>query len=58
MFHHPAIGSNPNLHLMATRHGGHLGFLARRGQRFWVDEVALDFIGGLARRQAKIGMRA
>jgi predicted alpha/beta-fold hydrolase len=43
---------------MATRHGGHLGFLARRGQRFWVDEVALDFIGGLARRQAKIGMRA
>jgi predicted alpha/beta-fold hydrolase len=58
MFHHPAFRSNPNLQLMATRHGGHLGFLARRGQRFWVDEVALDFIGGLARRQAKIGMRA
>jgi predicted alpha/beta-fold hydrolase len=57
MFQHPAFGTNPNLRLMATKYGGHLGFLARRGQRFWVDEVAIDFIGSL-RRQAKIGMRA
>jgi predicted alpha/beta-fold hydrolase len=44
MFRHPAIGSNPFLRLIATEHGGHLGFLARRGARFWLDEVAIDFL--------------
>lgn len=43
MFTHPALSSNPYLRLIATEHGGHLGFLARRGPRFWIDEVALDF---------------
>jgi predicted alpha/beta-fold hydrolase len=45
IFHHPAIAGNPNLQLLATDHGGHLGFLARRGQRFWVDDAALAFVG-------------
>lgn len=44
MFQHPAIGSNPYLKLVATEHGGHLGFLMRRGPRFWLDHVALEFI--------------
>ena len=49
IFDHPAFGTNPFLRLLATDHGGHLGFLARRGQRFWVDDAALDFLTGLVR---------
>jgi uncharacterized protein len=44
MFRHPAIESNPFLRLIATDHGGHLGFLSRRGARFWLDEVAIEFL--------------
>ncbi|MGD1070963.1 MAG: alpha/beta fold hydrolase [Bryobacteraceae bacterium] len=58
MFHHPAFATNPHLRLLATKHGGHLGFLARRGQRFWVDEVAIGFISGLARRSAPLHVGA
>jgi uncharacterized protein len=44
MFRHPAIDSNPFLRLIATEYGGHLGFLARRGARFWLDETAMEFL--------------
>lgn len=44
VYSHPAIGANPHLELLATEYGGHLGFLARRGQRFWVDDAVLGFI--------------
>jgi hypothetical protein len=44
MFRHPAIESNPCLRLIATEHGGHLGFLARHGPRFWLDETAIEFL--------------
>jgi hypothetical protein len=44
MFAHPALHSNPFLRLIATEHGGHLGFLARRGARFWLDEIAVEFL--------------
>jgi predicted alpha/beta-fold hydrolase len=44
MFEHPAIASNPFLRVIATEHGGHLGFLSRRGARFWLDEVAVEFL--------------
>ncbi len=45
MFDHPAFRSNPNLTLMATEYGGHLGFLQRHGRRFWIDEVVTAWIG-------------
>jgi predicted alpha/beta-fold hydrolase len=51
-FHHPAFATSPNLRLLATEHGGHLGFIARAGQRFWVDEAAMEFVGSVMRRQA------
>jgi predicted alpha/beta-fold hydrolase len=45
---------NPNLRLLLTRHGGHVGFLARRGPRFWAEEVALNWM----MRQATAGAEA
>lgn len=47
IYNHPAFQSNPNLTLLALEHGGHLGFLSRRGPRFWVDQVALDWMESL-----------
>lgn len=44
IYDHPAIASNPFIRLIATEHGGHLGFLNRRGPRFWLDRVAIDFL--------------
>jgi len=44
MFRHPAIASNPFLRLIATEYGGHLGFLARRGARLWLDETTIEFL--------------
>jgi hypothetical protein len=46
IFRHPAIAANPHLTLVATEHGGHLGFIARHQPRFWVDYAALEFIRG------------
>jgi len=36
---------NPSIELLATEHGGHLGFLGRRPHRFWLDETLLAWIG-------------
>ncbi len=44
VYDHPAFGSNPCLRLLAVDHGGHLGFLARRRPRFWLDGVVLDWL--------------
>ncbi len=49
IFDHPAFSDNPALRLFATEHGGHLGFLSRYGQRFWVDDAAIGFLADLAR---------
>ena len=35
---------NPNIRLLAVKHGGHLGFLASAAPRFWVDRVLLEWI--------------
>jgi predicted alpha/beta-fold hydrolase len=43
VFDHPAFRTNPNLKLVAPEHGGHLGFLARRPNRFWLDPVVIDW---------------
>lgn len=47
IYNQPAFRSNPALTLLATEHGGHLGFLARGKDRFWVDGAALDWIEDL-----------
>ena len=43
-FGHPAFSRNQRLQLVAVDHGGHLGFLARRRPRFWLDELVMDWI--------------
>jgi hypothetical protein len=53
MFRHPALESNRCLRLTATEHGGHLGFLSKKGGRFWLDEVAIEFLKGVLAGSAR-----
>ncbi len=39
-----AIRANPFIRLLATEHGGHLGFLARGPRRLWLDHVIMRYI--------------
>jgi predicted alpha/beta-fold hydrolase len=49
VFEHPAFSSNSCLTLLAVEHGGHLGFLARGRERFWLDKTVLDWTEALLR---------
>jgi predicted alpha/beta-fold hydrolase len=40
-----AVRSNPWIELLATEHGGHLGFIGRRPHRLWSDEAIMEWIG-------------
>ncbi len=44
VYAHPAFRDNPCLNLVAVDHGGHLGFIARRRPRFWLDGLVLDWV--------------
>jgi len=44
IFEHPALKANPNVTLVATECGGHLGFLQKGSHRFWLDEVVPEWI--------------
>jgi predicted alpha/beta-fold hydrolase len=39
-----AVRSNPAVQLLATDHGGHLGFLGRSPNRLWADRVITNWI--------------
>jgi predicted alpha/beta-fold hydrolase len=39
-----AVRSNPRIELVATGHGGHLGFLGRRPHRLWTDHAIMNWI--------------
>ena len=45
IFRSSAVRANPRIELVATESGGHLGFLGRGADRFWLDRVVLDWIG-------------
>ena len=45
VFGRPEVSSNPWIELLATEHGGHLGFIGRGSRRFWADEAIMDWIG-------------
>jgi uncharacterized protein len=44
IYDHPAFARNAHLRLVAPAHGGHVGFIARRRPRFWLDELVLDWV--------------
>jgi uncharacterized protein len=44
VFESDSVRRNPCIRLLATEHGGHLGFLARRPPRLWLDETVIQWI--------------
>lgn len=44
VYQNPAFRENRNIRLVAVDHGGHVGFLARKGERFWVDAVLTEWL--------------
>lgn len=44
VYDHPAFAANPFLRLVATEHGGHLGFIAKTPPRFWLDQLLVNWI--------------
>jgi predicted alpha/beta-fold hydrolase len=55
MFDHPSIKDNPALTLTAPEHGGHLGFLSRKGPRFWVEQFVLRWVDNVLHEQSGKG---
>lgn len=52
VYHHPAFSQNPCLRLVAVDHGGHLGFVARRRPRFWLDALVIGWMNELGNKAA------
>lgn len=44
IYERPEVRANPLVELVATRHGGHVGFIARRPPRFWSDELVVRWM--------------
>lgn len=44
VYDHPAFARNPNLRLLATEYGGHVGFISKNPPRFWLDQVLVHWI--------------
>lgn len=54
LFSAPALRSNPHVRLLAVEHGGHLGFLARGPERFWLDGILRDWFEGLRNKMPPV----
>ena len=52
VYDHPAFARNPHLRLIAPEHGGHVGFIARRRPRFWLDGLLLDWIEQISNQRS------
>jgi len=44
IFESEAVRANPRVQLLATEFGGHLGFLSRGSERFWLDATIMKWI--------------
>ena len=44
---HPAVRGNPRIQVLLTEHGGHIGFLARGAERFWLDGTIMEWVRGV-----------
>ncbi len=49
-----AVRANPRIQVMATEHGGHLGFIGRRPNRLWLDEVIMEWIAGVVAKKPRL----
>jgi predicted alpha/beta-fold hydrolase len=47
-FESETVRSNKHIELLATSHGGHVGFLGRRPHRFWAQDAAVEWMVGHA----------
>ncbi len=56
-YEHPAFCGNPNLRVIAVDHGGHLGFIARRRPRFWLDGVTLEWMEAVLAKQVEQNLK-
>ncbi|HKE23683.1 MAG TPA: alpha/beta fold hydrolase [Bryobacteraceae bacterium] len=52
------LPQNPCIELLATEHGGHLGFLGKRPHRFWLDEALMEWIEKQNQKAASHAPRA
>jgi len=52
LFSQPSVTANPNIKLVATERGGHIGFLARNLPRFWVDGVICEWFNQIGNKPA------
>ena len=43
-FESEAVRGNRHIELLATSHGGHVGFLGKRPHRFWAEEAAVEWM--------------
>jgi predicted alpha/beta-fold hydrolase len=43
-FAHPAFERNPHLRLLATEHGGHVGFISRGAPRLWLERILVEWL--------------
>lgn len=51
VFAAPELHGNPHIEFRAVDHGGHLGFIARRPPRFWLDGEITEWIEGIAEQR-------
>jgi uncharacterized protein len=49
-----AVRSNPWIQVMATEHGGHLGFIGRGPNRLWSDKAIMEWIAGAAVNKTRV----
>src|SRR5262249_23508171 len=53
IFKSPPVRANPRIELLATEHGGHLGFIGRGSHRFWLDHAIMEWIAAHNRRSSR-----
>ncbi len=51
-FSEPGLAGNPHVEIVATKHGGHCGFISRQngGARFWAEARVMEFFASLAKK--------
>jgi predicted alpha/beta-fold hydrolase len=54
LFAAPELRTNPSIRLLAVEHGGHLGFLSRGAERFWLDGILRDWFDSLRNKMPPV----